>query len=158
MTNDNMDLEKGGVKYDADKTRYDLVPWDSLDAAADVFTYGANKYRDRNWEVGMRHGRFFAACLRHLKAYWQDGEDKDPESGKLHLAHALCCLHMLTSSKMRGIGEDDRPVKPREELRFGPNITPSLPAVDLDELKLPPCPGPTLTPEDFKEKYHKEEE
>lgn len=84
---DNQDLDKGGVKYDDGKPRFDLLPYDSLEKIAQVFTMGAAKYRDRNWEVGMRHGRVFAALQRHLSAYWQ-GEDIDPESGLPHLAHA----------------------------------------------------------------------
>jgi hypothetical protein len=31
---------------------------------------------------------------RHLWA-WKEGEQNDPESGKNHLAHALCCLMFL---------------------------------------------------------------
>jgi hypothetical protein len=37
------------------------------------------------------------------------GEDKDPESGLLHLDHAAACILMLVSSVKRKIGSDDRP-------------------------------------------------
>lgn len=99
------------VKQDQDKPRWDLVPFDALDEVAQVFTYGARKYADRNWERGMAWGRLLAAALRHLAA-WARGEDHDPESGHRHLAHAGCCVLMLLSLTMRGHGTDDRKLPP----------------------------------------------
>lgn len=75
------------IKYDRDKLRFDLLPAGPLMEIARVFTYGAGKYCDRNWEKGMDWGRLFAATQRHLWAFWA-GEDIDPESGISHLAHA----------------------------------------------------------------------
>ncbi|MCC6178832.1 MAG: dATP/dGTP diphosphohydrolase domain-containing protein [Phycisphaerales bacterium] len=95
------------VKQDTDKARWDLVPFDAMDEVAQVFTYGARKYSDRNWELGMAWGRLLAAALRHLTA-WARGEDRDPESGHRHLAHAGCCVLMLLGLTMRAKGTDDR--------------------------------------------------
>jgi len=107
--NDNMDLDKGGVKYDKDKPRLDLVPPSVVLALADVLAYGAAKYRDNNWRSnhGMRWGRIYAAMMRHLLA-WHDGEDIDPESGKPHLHHALCNLAFLIEFTAAHMGLDDR--------------------------------------------------
>lgn len=104
---DNMDLEKGGVKFDAGKIRMDLVPQDALMMIAAVFTYGAIKYDEWNWVKGMRVGRIMAALDRH-KAAFLLGEELDDESGLPHLAHMGCCVMMLLSSMLRDRHEEDR--------------------------------------------------
>ena len=85
---DNYELKDGGVKYDAQKLRWDLLPWDALQEVVYVYTFGATKYEDRNWEKGMRWGRMFGALMRHI-ASWIGGETIDPESGSHHLAQAV---------------------------------------------------------------------
>jgi hypothetical protein len=95
------------VKNDAGKLRYDLVPYDALDEIVAVFNYGAAKYADRNWESGFTFGRPIAAAFRHLSA-WARGEEKDPESGLSHLAHAACNILFLIAFQLRGVGTDDR--------------------------------------------------
>ena len=98
----------GGRKHDDDKLRYDLVPWDAMDEVTAVLTFGAIKYADRNWERGMNWGRLIGAAFRHVTK-WAMGEKLDPETGKSHLAHAICCLLFLLAYEIRGIGHDDRP-------------------------------------------------
>lgn len=95
------------VKHDGGKPRMDLVPADALLVVGDVMAVGAAKYGDRNWERGLDYGRLYAAAQRHLLA-WHAGDDLDPETGRSHLAHAVCCTLMLLASTMRGIGLDDR--------------------------------------------------
>lgn len=97
-----------GTKDDRQKLRYDLVPFDALDAVVEILGFGAGKYGDRNWEEGMHWGRMFGAALRHLKSWWL-GEEIDKDSGKTHLAHAACCVLMLLSYELRKKGIDDRP-------------------------------------------------
>lgn len=80
------DLEQGR-KDDTGKLRFDLLPPKALRALAEVYTVGAVKYGDRNWEDGLLWGRVYAAIQRHLWAFW-GGEDLDPEDGLPHLAHA----------------------------------------------------------------------
>jgi len=103
----NQDLDKGGVKYDQGKLRFDLVPARPLMDVVEILTLGANKYRDRNWEAGMPWGRAFAAAMRHLWAWW-GGEDLDPETGKSHLAHAACSLLFLLEWRYTHPELDDR--------------------------------------------------
>lgn len=96
-----------GVKHDDGKLRWDLLPPDALDEVVRVYTLGALKYGDRNWEKGMRWGRIFAAIMRHLWAWWR-GERFDPETGITHLAHAAWgCLTLIAYEK-RGVGTDER--------------------------------------------------
>ncbi len=101
------DVHKEGVKFDGDKPRTDLIPVEPILKIAEVFGFGAKKYSPNNYRRGMEHYRYYAALLRHMFAYWS-GEDKDPESGLDHLAHAGCCLLMLYSNILDKVGKDDR--------------------------------------------------
>jgi hypothetical protein len=108
MLNAPVVLKTEGVKYDGGKARYDLLPPESLESLAQVLTFGAAKYGDRNWEAGMSWGRVFAAMMRHMWAWWR-GEHKDPETGFSHLWHAAACMAFLIAYEERRIGTDDRP-------------------------------------------------
>lgn len=84
-----------GVKYDCEKPRWDLLPMREVDEVVQVLTAGASKYSDDNWKfVQPQRQRYFSACMRHLCAWWE-GEINDLETGKSHLAHAVCCLLFL---------------------------------------------------------------
>lgn len=96
-----------GIKYDKDKTRYELIPPELLESVACILTSGAKKYGDRNWEKGMLWSRVFGALMRHLWAWWR-GENKDKETGKSHLHHAACCIAFLIAYEERNTGKDDR--------------------------------------------------
>lgn len=97
-----------GIKHDGGKPRVELLPFDALLEVSQVFSIGAEKYGERNWEKGMNWSRLFGATLRHLSAWWQ-GEKKDPESGYSHLLHAGCNILFLIAYEIRGVGKDDRP-------------------------------------------------
>lgn len=84
-----------GFKADDEKPRFDLVPWGPFTDVVDVLTLGAKKYADDNWQrVPGAERRYLAAAFRHVVARAQ-GERLDPETGKPHLAHAVCCLLFL---------------------------------------------------------------
>jgi hypothetical protein len=86
---------KLGIKFDEEKTRFDLLPWNEVKQVADVLTLGAKKYADDNWKyVPNGKKRYFAAAMRHLVA-WKEGEKYDGETKFNHLAHALCCIFFL---------------------------------------------------------------
>ncbi len=95
-------------KYDDGKARFDLIPAIPLQTLAEVYTFGAKKYADRNWEGGIKWGRVFAAICRHLWAYWR-GEDVDKESGMTHLAHAAWGCFTLMEFQRTHKELDDRP-------------------------------------------------
>lgn len=97
-----------GRKDDGGKVRYELLPPELLEGVAQILTFGAAKYEDRNWEKGMKWSRVFGALMRHLWAWWS-GVPTDPETGKSHLWHAGCCLAFLIAYEQRNVGEDDRP-------------------------------------------------
>lgn len=85
----------------------ELLPTVPLRAIAEVLTFGAKKYDAHNWRGGIEYSRLIGAALRHLTAY-NDGEDKDPESGLSHLAHLGCCVLFLLEQENKGTGLDDR--------------------------------------------------
>ncbi len=91
-----------GRKDDAEKPRYDLIPFESLHEIVRVLTFGVRKYEADNWKLveGAR-GRYLAACLRHLTS-WAQGEKNDPETGINHLAHAGCCILFLLWFDLKG--------------------------------------------------------
>lgn len=110
---------KEGVKFDNGKARLDLIPSEVIFALADILTFGAIKYADRNWEKGMAWGRVFGAAMRHAWSWWGGKGptsksflfgDLDPETKRSHLWHLLCCVAFLVTYEERGIGVDDRPV------------------------------------------------
>lgn len=101
------------IRYDAEKTRYDLVPPEALEAMAEVYTWGAKKYAPRNWEKGMEWGRCYAALQRHVQSFWA-GCDLDDESDLLHLAHVAWNAMALLQYQLKGIGIDDRPNRKEE--------------------------------------------
>lgn len=79
-----------GIKYDSGKPRYDLIPADSLEEVAKVYTIGAIKYGDRNWEKGFSYGRLFGAMMRHAWKWW-NGERDDKENKLHHLSSVIFC-------------------------------------------------------------------
>ena len=110
FTNQKNPGQEPGKKFDAGKTRYDLLPGDVLEEIAVIFTQGAEKYGDHNWSQGMSWGRVFGAAMRHMWAFWT-GKTTDQESGRPHLAHAIVNLMFLLAYYIRGVGTDDRRAK-----------------------------------------------
>jgi hypothetical protein len=86
-----------GVKYDNGKPQWSLLPFKALGQVVDVLTYGAKKYSPDNWKkVPDARRRYTDAGFRHFTAY-ASGETHDPETGKHHLAHAICCMLYLVA-------------------------------------------------------------
>lgn len=96
-----------GVKFDSNKIPVELLPTQALEEIAKVLAFGAKKYASWNWAKGMNWSRLIGACIRHLYAYAR-GEDKDPESGLSHIAHAGCCVLFLLQYDISKLGTDDR--------------------------------------------------
>lgn len=100
-----------GIKYDSDKVRLDLWSPYAIQETGVVLTFGAEKYVAYNWARGLLYSRVYAALLRHLLAWW-NGEELDSETGRPHLAHAMCCLMFLLhyeTSPFDYSDFDDRP-------------------------------------------------
>ena len=83
--------EMQGKKLDQNKPRMSLLPKGALNTVIRVLEFGATKYQENNWKhVPDAKTRYYDAMQRHIDAWWQ-GEQKDPETGEHHLAHAICC-------------------------------------------------------------------
>jgi hypothetical protein len=92
MTECDCAATKKGAKFDDSKNRWDLLPIAEVEDAVEVLTDGAKKYAPDNWRrVPDGKTRYYAALMRHIVA-WRNGERIDKDSGRTHLAHALCCL------------------------------------------------------------------
>ena len=88
-------VQESGRKFDGGKLEYGLLPPLALKATVEILTFGAQKYERDNWKkVPDSKRRYFDALQRHLWA-WKEGEQNDSETGKNHLAHAMCCLMFL---------------------------------------------------------------
>lgn len=88
-------FDEGGIKNDAGKDPWHLLPWRQVRDVVRVLKHGAEKYRADQWKlVPDARPRYFAAAMRHLTDWWM-GERTDKESGLPHLAHAVCSLLFL---------------------------------------------------------------
>lgn len=96
-----------GRKDDDGKLRYDLIPVAPLREVAKVYTMGAKKYEDRNWEKGLKWGRVYAALQRHAQAWW-GGETNCPKDGQHHLSSVVWAAFALMEFERTHPELDDR--------------------------------------------------
>ena len=103
------DSKKSGsaMKFDDNKLPVNLLSTEALNQTAAVLKFGADKYHAHNWRDGFAWSRPLAAAMRHIMAF-NDGEDRDPESGLSHLAHAACCIMFLLEFEKTHPELDDR--------------------------------------------------
>lgn len=83
------ELAKGGARFDAGKSRVDLIPATVLLMLGDIYEMGARKYDASNWRKGMKWSKVYGPLLRHLLRAWGDPASLDEESGKPHIMHAV---------------------------------------------------------------------
>jgi len=84
---------KGGIKDDAAKLLWSLLPYDALEPIVEVLMVGAKKYSPDNWRRVDRE-RYVDALLRHVFAFIR-GEALDRDTKLTHLSHAGCCILFL---------------------------------------------------------------
>lgn len=101
-------MSKQGDRYNKDKIRFHLVPHRALKGVANVFTMGAKKYDDWNWQRGLPWMEVVSSLQRHLESFI-DGEDYDPESGELHVNHITANSMMLADFYVTNPQHDNRP-------------------------------------------------
>jgi len=95
------------LKFDQDKLPLHLLSTEAMNQTAAVLAFGAQKYAEHNWRKGFVWSRPLSAAMRHITAF-NNGEDKDPESGLSHLAHAACCIMFLLEFEKTSKHLDDR--------------------------------------------------
>lgn len=91
-----------GLKQDAGKPPFSLLPWRALREVAKVLDFGRKKYTPGNWRHVRPGHRYSDALLRHLADYFE-GRDRDDESGLHVLAHASCDLLYMLALELTGI-------------------------------------------------------
>ena len=91
----NEDKEKSlGMKFDDGKPMWRLLPFRELREVVDILTFGVKKYAVDNRKKVTPPERYIDAAFRHFTS-WIEGEKIDSETGKSHLAHAVCNLLFL---------------------------------------------------------------
>lgn len=80
-------MNKEALRYNEDKSRYDLLEPYAMEQLVKIFTFGSKKYADHNWMKGMKWSKMLASLKRHIAAF-EKGEDFDQESNLPHMAHA----------------------------------------------------------------------
>ena len=96
-----------GLRFDAGKSRIDLIPPEFIEALGLHYGAGAKKYADRNWEKGMSWSRCYASAQRHMLAFWR-GEEIDEETGTPHVIAAAWNMAALHWYGVHSAGKDDR--------------------------------------------------
>lgn len=96
----------------SDKIPLHLWPETATALGALACLDGMLKYGRTNWRAaGVRASIYVDACRRHLNAYFDEGEDVDPDSGLDHLGHALACLAIIVDARAAGKLTDDRMIR-----------------------------------------------
>lgn len=97
------------MRFNEGKLRFDLIPPEAVEGLASIYTMGAKKYSDRNWEKGLQLMGCFASLMRHAWK-WASGEDLDQESGLHHMDHVAWNAVAISTFFKRGRKDlDDRP-------------------------------------------------
>lgn len=100
---------------DDGKLPLDLIPASTITELAKTLQFGAKKYEPNQWRKGFLWSRTMASLMRHLNSF-SAGEDCDPESGLLHLSHALANLSFLIEFVQTHPELDDRPKRPQKKI------------------------------------------
>jgi hypothetical protein len=88
------------AEYGKDEIRPLGMSGGLLRLTSQVRMFGAKKYARDNWKKGFKYTRALAAALRHLfSAMYED--PIDPESGLLHIGHAVCSIEHCYYAVMR---------------------------------------------------------
>ena len=71
-----------GAKREARRLpRYDLIPPDALGRLAMIYTEGAEKYGERNWEKGIPFSNLYNHAMEHIRR-WLEGDNSEDQLAK----------------------------------------------------------------------------
>lgn len=99
------------LRFNVNKCKLGMIPLDCHKWEADGFAYGAEKYSQHNWRLGLPIMDQANSLFRHLNAFLNESEDIDPESGVHHLGLAQCNLAMMVNTLLHHKHLDDRVTK-----------------------------------------------
>lgn len=113
------------------------IPFGPLFEVGRVMEYGAAKYGPMNWrDDPITASTYINSALRHIMQAW-DSDGMDPETGCLHLAHAVAnllivmdagvCKTLISDSRMDGSTDKyiEMLTKPTENLNVTDSSNPS---------------------------------
>jgi hypothetical protein len=93
------------------KVKVQYIPPSAIIALGEALGEGGVKYGPFNWrDKPVEVLTYVGGMLRHLLAY-MDGEDVDPEGGKLHLGGLMANAAILVDATHCGTIIDNRPKK-----------------------------------------------
>lgn len=105
------DSENPKKRFGVAKPSPHFIPPIAILEESVVMALGGTKYGAYNWnDKPVDASTYYDAALRHIMS-WYTGEDRDPESGASHLAHARACMAILLDAQATGTLIDDRPRK-----------------------------------------------
>ena len=94
----------GGARRTDRKPRFDLIPFEFLEAVAEVLTSGAARYGPYNWKRGRKD--FFLDAWNHAFVHLQ--QFKEGDKAEEHLAYLACnILFMICAVKNGVVLQDD---------------------------------------------------
>lgn len=76
------------IRYNESKPRPTLFPVICYIHIIEILEFGAKKYSDNNWKKGLTYKSCLDSLERHLIKF-KLGEDRDKESGFLHIGHVI---------------------------------------------------------------------
>lgn len=99
MTKKMNEAVTGGLRDNVGKAKLSLVPSCLEKAVAEVIWKSSDqaggKYPLHNWRKGLPWSEVSESLMRHAKAFAQEGEDLDKESGLHHLKHVAANVAFL---------------------------------------------------------------
>ena len=101
-------LKKKGLRFNEGKVRTDLLPFDVIWHISKVLQAGAEKYADRNWELGLSWMTCVGCLMRHLIKF-VSGNDIDKETGIPHIDLVMINAIFLSRYFRQNKDYDDRP-------------------------------------------------
>ena len=93
----------GGARRSDRKPRFDLIPFEFLEAVAEVLTHGASTYGPYNWKRGRKD--FFLDAWNHAFVHLE--KFKEGDKSEDHLAHLACNVAFMIWAIENGIVSQD---------------------------------------------------
>jgi len=121
------DIKDIGPKNNKEEDKHDMseLPLDLLsELLCPAYKIGSvHKYYRNSWREGFKISTMFAACLRHLTAFYFQGKNYDQDTLDNygfkchHLGNAIFCIICMYSSLINQPHLDDRTGKEHDNLK-----------------------------------------
>jgi dATP/dGTP diphosphohydrolase len=104
----------GGARRTDRKPRFELIPFEFLEALAEVLSAGAVKYGPYNWKRGEKD--FFLDAWNHAFVHLE--KFKEGDRSEDHLAHLACNAAFLTWAVKKGVVSQEDFSAPTEDSKL----------------------------------------